>query len=183
MVKLHNEKCNTASYRPGPLSFPRTMHGNEGRIWEARAGGGPMTISSSPRLCVSVGIPAGGLGAGISNGVGRSGGVVGGSELSMPGQIPQPGWAAGSVPRSRLSIRRVARGPCVGLPREPPDRAAGAARRAAWPDFCDPHPPQPPSDQLSRGWRIPGKGTKPRMLRSLFHSGSLEWYVVAVSGI
>jgi hypothetical protein len=48
----------------------------------------------SRRGCVvSVGIPGGGRGPGFPTGVGRSGGWAdGGPELSIPGQIPQPGW-------------------------------------------------------------------------------------------
>ncbi len=53
-------------------------------------------VTSSPRLCVAVEIP-GGWSAGrdfqrVWEGPGRRAG--GGPELSMPGQIPQPGWGA-----------------------------------------------------------------------------------------
>jgi hypothetical protein len=78
-----------------------------------------MTISSSLRLCVSVGIPGGGLGARISIGCGKvRGRVAGGPELSMPGQIPKPGWAADSLPRSQLSMVRGPLGPVSGRVRE-----------------------------------------------------------------
>jgi hypothetical protein len=74
-------------------------------------------VTSSPRLCVAVEIP--GVGGGrdfqrVWEGPGRRAG--GGPELSMPGQIPQPGWGAcragvgaGGAPRpgpSRRALRR-----------------------------------------------------------------------------
>ena len=65
-------------------------------------------------------------------------------------------------PDLRASLRRRAWTcvqACVRLSRATCGLACGSARAAcgpasgfAWPGSCDPHPPPPPSDQLSRGW-------------------------------
>ena len=67
----------------------------------------------------------------------------------MPGQIPQPGWAADSVPRSRLFMGERPGGRACEVRRSrliEPWGAGGAAAQSRVAVFCDPHPPLDPSD-------------------------------------
>jgi len=119
--------------------------------------------SSSPRLCVDVGIPGRWMEAGISNGCGKvRGRVAGGPELSTAGQLPQPGRGRASPARAAPGSRhgsvqgcvqacvaasgpvcRSARGPqsrmrtcvrtCVRLPRAACGLACRSARAACGP--------------------------------------------------
>jgi hypothetical protein len=89
------------------------------------------------------------------------------AEAVRSGQLPQPGWgkatpalaAPGSRPWPRPGLRAGLRGRVrtyVRLRRAACGLACGSARAGcgfAWPGSCDPHPPPPPSDQRSRGWR------------------------------
>ena len=84
--------------------------------------------------------------AGISNGCGKVRRWLGGGpELSIPGQIPQPGRAAGSTPGSRPAwLRRVGEG-CGVLGMCPESRGQspgprGAAGRPCAAGFFSPHP-------------------------------------------
>jgi hypothetical protein len=122
--------------------------------------------TTSPRLCVAVGIPGGGLGAGISNGRGKvRGRVAGGPELSMLGQIPQPGWAADSVPRSLLSMgpRPGGRVRQVCESRLTEQREAGGGHRAELRGriFCAPHPFSSIRISSLANLETRGTGTKP----------------------
>jgi hypothetical protein len=137
---------STERGRAGAMSSFSTMRVATRDRSSGAAGGGPTAISSSPRLCVAVGIPGGGVGLGFPTGVGRSGGGPVVRSFPCPvrfhsrGGRPtrsraracswgeRPGGRACEVRRSRLIE---------------PRGAGGAARRAAWPDFCDPHPPPP----------------------------------------
>ena len=138
------------------------------RGWSEKADGGVLQDRSLVAVAVcSCEIPRGGRWRDFPRVWERPGArVCGGPELSIPGQIPQPGWVAGSTSGSRLlsakgggSVRHARDGPPSVA--DSPEASADCCAHLRVRIFRPPTPLRPPSERLSREWQEPRKGTKP----------------------
>jgi hypothetical protein len=110
--------------------------------------------SSSPRLCVAVGIPGGGWGPGFPTGVERSE-AVGWWSGAFHTRSASTAWVGGCfacVGSSVGSPRAASRSAC--RPAKPRLDLRADLRAALRGQSFGPHPPLSPSDQFPRGWRI-----------------------------